>query len=98
MDYRFYVYILANLRVDRPVIYVGMTNNLERRLGEHRLTPKGFTGRYHVDSLVYVEMTCDVNAVIAREKQIKGWNRAWKIRLIEKSNPNWEDLFPRILG
>ena len=92
MDYPFYVYILANLRVDRPVIYVGMTNNLERRLGEHRLTPKGFTGRYHVDSLVYVEMTSDVNAAIAREKQIKGWTRTKKIALIERRNPKWIDL------
>jgi putative endonuclease len=86
----YYVYILAS---PSRTIYIGVTNNLERRVYEHaqKLTP-GFTSRYNVSRLVYVEETPDVYAAISREKQLKGWRRARKIALIEESNPEWRDL------
>jgi putative endonuclease len=75
------------------VLYVGVTNNLARRVYEHqsKLLP-GFTARYNVTLLVYYDFTSDVHAAIAREKQIKKWSRSKKIALIETMNPNWEDL------
>jgi len=87
----YFVYILASGR--NGTLYVGVTNDLGRRLAEHKekLGP-GFTRRYGVDNLVWYEIHCDINAAIEREKQIKGWNRAWKVRLIEKINPVWNDL------
>ncbi len=89
MDY--YVYILANRK--SGTLYVGVTNNLARRLYEHvnGLT-KGFTKKYDVHRLVYFELTSDVTSAIAREKQLKNWKREWKIALIEKENPDWNDL------
>ncbi|MBI4730766.1 MAG: GIY-YIG nuclease family protein [Chloroflexi bacterium] len=71
----------------------GVTNNLERRVYEHKnkLLP-GFTSKYHITMLVYYESGDDISVAIAREKQIKGWLRAKKIALIESMNPNWEDL------
>jgi len=87
----YYVYILTNW--SNNVIYTGVTNNLERRLYEHKnkLMP-GFTDKYNVHKLVYCESTMDVNSAIAREKQIKGWTRQRKIDLIESINPLWQDL------
>lgn len=75
-------------------LYTGMTNNLERRMYEHKhkLAPGSFTARYNMTQLVYYEETTDVNAAIAREKQIKGWLRAKKIALVNTMNPKWEDL------
>ena len=90
----FYVYILANVRRERPVLYVGVTNNIERRLAEHRTHRAGFVGRYNVTTLVYFESTTDIQRAIRREKQIKGWTRAKKIALIETGNPTWRDLGP----
>jgi putative endonuclease len=86
----YYVYIVANLR---HTIYIGVTNDLVRRIYEHkhRLLP-GFTARYGIDRLVYSEQTNDVLAAIAREKQLKGWLRARKLALIESTNPTWHDL------
>ena len=74
-------------------LYVGVTNDLERRVYEHKmkLVP-GFTARYDLTSLVYYESTGDINAAISREKQIKGWLRRKKVALIESVNPEWEDL------
>ena len=92
MSQDFYVYILANLRGRHPVLYVGVTNDVVRRVSEHRSHPRGFAGRYNVTTLVYVERWGDVRAAIAREKQIKGWTRAKKIALIEDCNPAWRDL------
>jgi putative endonuclease len=88
----YYVYILANW--NNRVIYIGMTNNLERRINEHRnkLLP-GFTTKYNVNKLVYFESTNDVNAAIAREKEIKKWRREKKNALIETVNPNWGELY-----
>ncbi len=77
----------------KRTLYTGVTNNLYRRVYEHKekLIP-GFTKRYNIDYLVYVESTNDVIAAITREKQIKGWTRAKKISLIESLNPDWRDL------
>ena len=93
----FYVYILAS-RIG-GTLYVGVTNNLIRRVAEHRLkSVKGFTKKYEVDKLVYFEQFDDAENAIGREKQLKKWNRAWKIRLIEEVNPNWDDLYSGIAG
>jgi putative endonuclease len=91
----FYVYILAS-RIG-GTLYIGVTNDLIRRVTEHRLKlSKGFTKKYAVDRLVYFEQFDDTENAIKREKQLKKWNRAWKIRLIEELNPNWDDLYPGI--
>ena len=75
-------------------LYTGVTNNLERRIYEHRHhLVKGFTNKYNIDKLVYFEETNDIHAAISREKQIKGWLRKKKIALIESLNPGWKDLF-----
>lgn len=87
---QYYVYIMAN---KSKTLYTGITNNLERRVYEHKqkLVP-GFTARYNITKLVHYEETTDVLAAIAREKEIKGWLRSKKIKLIELSNPDWHDL------
>lgn len=88
---QYYVYFLTNRT--NSVLYVGVTNNLQRRLYEHKNElADGFTKRYHVHKLVYFETTTDVRAAIEREKQIKSWSRARKNALIETMNPKWEDL------
>ena len=87
----YYVYILTNW--NNKVMYVGVTNNIERRLYEHRnKLIDGFTSKYNINKLVYFENTTDVTAAIQREKQIKGWNRNKKNELVESVNPDWEDL------
>jgi putative endonuclease len=86
----FYVYVLAS---KSRRLYVGVTSDLERRLFEHKSKlVDGFTKHYNIDRLVYFEQTADVLSAIAREKQIKSWNRSKKITLIEAINPTWEDL------
>ena len=93
----FYVCILAS-RIG-GTLYIGVTNDLIRRVAEHRLkSVKGFTRKYGVDRLVYFEQFDDAENAIRREKQLKKYNRAWKIRLIEELNPNWDDLYPGIAG
>ena len=93
----FYVYILAS-RIG-GTLYIGVTNDLVRRVAEHRLkSVKGFTKKYEVDKLVYFEQFDDAENAIKREKQLKKYNRAWKIRLIEESNPDWDDLYSSIAG
>jgi putative endonuclease len=86
----YYVYILSNRS---RMLYVGMTNNLFRRIYEHKekINP-GFSSKYNLVRLVYFEETDDVNQAIQREKQIKGWLRRKKIMLIERENPGWIDL------
>ena len=87
----YYVYILANW--DDSVLYIGVTNDLLRRLYEHRNhLADGFTSKYNVHKLVYFEYTGDVNSAISREKQLKGWQRDKKNALISKANPTWKDL------
>ena len=91
----YYVYIMANR--DNRVIYIGVTNNLLRRLAEHKSKRiRGFTERYNVTKLVYFEETPDVMAAISREKEIKKWRRGKKDRLIENMNPHWDDLATRL--
>lgn len=93
----YYVYLLANRR--NGALYVGVTRDLVRRMYEHREgLADGFTRRYGIKRLVWFDSTGDVLAAIAREKQLKDWKRAWKIELIERSNPDWRDLYPSILG
>ena len=93
----FYVYILAS-RIG-GTLYIGVTNDLIRRVAEHRpKSVKGLTKKYEVDKLVYFEQFDDAENAIGREKQLKKWNRAWKIRLIEEVNPNWDDLYSGIAG
>jgi putative endonuclease len=92
---QFYVYILAS-RIG-GTLYIGVTNNLVRRVYEHREKfVEGFTKKYDVAKLVYFEAHSEIEAAIVREKQMKKWNRAWKVRLIEESNPNWDDLYNQI--
>ena len=87
---QYYVYILSN---KSKTLYTGITNNLQRRVFEHKSKKiKGFTSRYNITRLVYYETTIDVKSAIAREKQIKGWVRKKKIALIESMNPEWRDL------
>jgi putative endonuclease len=86
----YYVYIMAN---KARTLYVGVTNNLERRVYEHKgKLVEGFTSKYGLNELVYYASTNDVREAIAREKQIKGWTRAKKVALIEEMNLYWEDL------
>ena len=95
-DREYFVYVLASRS---RVLYVGVTNDLERRVfaHKHKLVP-GFTAEYDVDRLIYFESTPDVLAAIHREKQIKGWRRSRKVALIESVNPRWEDLSLRSAG
>ncbi len=79
-------------------LYIGMTNNLVRRVYEHKNDmADGFTKRYNIHRLVYYEVMYDVNSAIQREKQLNKWNRAWKIRLIESMNPEWKDLYEGLI-
>ena len=87
---QYYVYIMRNRS---GTLYTGVTNNLQRRVNEHRRgSVPGFTSKYRIMHLVYFETTNNVKEAIAREKQIKGWVRKRKIELIESVNPDWEDL------
>ena len=89
----YYVYILSN--TTNSTIYTGVTNNLVKRIYEHKntLDPDSFTARYHIHKLVYYEATSDVTAAIEREKRIKSWNRKRKNQLVDGMNPHWEDLY-----
>jgi putative endonuclease len=96
-EYQFFVYILAS-RIG-GTLYIGVTNDLIRRVLEHREgKAEGFTKRHKVNRLVYFEVFDDVLQAIAREKRLKHWNRAWKIQLIEERNPNWDDLYPKLFA
>ena len=88
---QYYVYMLTNC--NNKVLYTGVTNNLERRIYEHKNdTVEGFTKRYNVHKLVWFDCTNDVYSAIEKEKQIKGWTRAKKNALIKEMNPTWRDL------
>jgi putative endonuclease len=90
------VYILASKR--NGTVYVGVTSNLQQRAWQHKnQSTTGFTHRYHVHMLVYYELHGDMVSAITREKQIKKWNRAWKLELIEEQNPDWQDLWEQII-
>ena len=93
----YYVYILSN--TTGTTVYVGITKDLIRRVYEHKhkLDPNSFTAKYDIHKLVYYESTPDVRAAIEQEKQLKGWNRKRKNKLVESMNPRWEDLYESIL-
>jgi putative endonuclease len=79
-------------------LYIGVTRNLVKRVYEHKNNlVKGFTQRYQIHNLVYYEITSNISAAIAREKQLKAWHRRWKIALIEKNNPQWKDLYEELI-
>jgi putative endonuclease len=95
MNKNYYVYILSNSR--NSVLYVGITSNLVRRTYEHKNhLVEGFTDKYNVTKLVYLEVFDDPKNAILREKKLKRWHRSWKQELIEKDNPNYQDLYPKI--
>jgi putative endonuclease len=92
----YYVYILASKR--NGTLYIGVTNDLVRRVHEHKSgLVEGFTKRYGVHRLVYYEQCEDIESAIQREKRLKFWHRKWKIRLIEEANPDWKDLYECII-
>ena len=92
MQYKYYTYIMTNK--SNSVVYVGVTNDLWRRVGEHKQNlVDGFTKRYNAHKLVYYEIFNDIKQAIKREKQIKGWLRARKNELISSLNPEWNELF-----
>ena len=94
---QYYVYILAGKK--NGTLYIGVTNNLLKRVYEHKNDLIGrFTRKYSVHNLVYYEAYSDIYDAIAREKRMKRWKRQWKINLIEKSNPLWKDLYPDLVG
>ena len=90
----YYVYMMTNKY--RNVLYTGVTNNLIRRVYEHKnhLVKESFTAKYNITQLVYFEITEDIRSAIEREKQIKSWNRKRKDMLVESQNPTWEDQYP----
>ena len=92
MIHHYWVYMVTNK--GNTTLYAGVTNDPQRRLFEHRtgVSPKSFAWRYQCWKLVYLEEHSDINVAIRRETQIKNWKREWKDALIEKENPNWEDL------
>lgn len=97
MNRFYYVYILASKK--NGTLYIGVTGDLVKRIYEHKEKKiEGFTKKYGVSKLVYFEQTQDVSSAIEREKHLKKWRRQWKIDLIEKMNPEWEDLYGMISG
>ena len=96
-DKNYYVYILASRR--NGTLYLGVSNDIMRRTFQHRNHEvEGVTKKHSVQILVWYEIHTDINAAIAREKQLKGWNRTWKIKLIEKNNSGWNDLYDTLRG
>ncbi|MDO8716021.1 MAG: GIY-YIG nuclease family protein [Dehalococcoidales bacterium] len=93
----YYIYILASKR--NGTLYCGVTNDLIRRVYEHKNDMvDGFTKRYNVHSLVWYEECNSVESALEREKDIKRWNRCWKLELIEKTNPSWDDLYEKLVN
>jgi putative endonuclease len=91
------LYILASAR--NGTLYIGVTSNLLQRVWQHKNNlAEGFTKEHGVHMLVYFELHSDMNEAITREKQFKRWKRSWKLELIEKSNPQWKDLWPLVVG
>ncbi len=94
-DHTYFLYILASKK--NGTLYTGVTNDLLRRVQEHREgLVAGFTKKYQVKMLVYFEVHSDINETISREKLMKRWRRSWKLRLIERGNPQWLDLWPEL--
>ena len=96
MNKQFFVYILASKR--NGTLYTGITSDLVKRVWQHKNNSvEGFTKKYNVKILVYYEIYDDAENAIVREKRIKKWKRAWKLRLIEEKNPHWKDLYDEII-
>jgi putative endonuclease len=94
--HQYFVYILASK--PNGTLYIGVTNNLQRRVYEHKEgLIEGFTKKYNVNNLVYYEIHSEITEAIKREKNLKKWNRKWKIELIEKANSSWKDLYSEII-
>jgi len=92
---QYYVYILTKAR--NSTFYVGVTSDLKKRVWEHKNgVADGFTKKYSIKMLVYYEVFDDPEQAIRREKRLKKWNRAWKIKVIEEMNPNWDDLYENV--
>ncbi len=92
----YYIYILASAR--NGTLYIGVTNDIVRRVWEHKNNlVEGFTKKYRIHTLVYYESVENSISAITREKQLKKWNRYWKIKLIEENNPEWKDLYDEII-
>ena len=88
----YYVYILASKR--NGTLYIGVTNNLRRRIDEHKQKiTQGFTSKYNVGMLVWFDSTESIESALVKEKQLKKWNRVWKIKIIEEKNFEWKDLY-----
>ena len=97
MSHFYYVYILASKR--NGTLYIGVTGDLIKRIYEHKeKRVEGFSKKYGIDKLVYYEQTQEVQSALEREKQLKAWKRQWKLELIEKQNPQWNDLYNKIIG
>ena len=93
MPKTYYIYILTNYT--NTTFYIGVTNNLQRRVNEHKnKTVEGFSNKYNLKKLIYFEETNDIHIAIKREKQLKNWHREWKINLIRTRNPEFDDLSP----
>ncbi len=91
-----YVYIITNKK--EGTLYIGVTSNLSKRIYEHKQKfVDGFSKKYNLDKLVYYEILNNIQEAIKREKQLKNWKREWKLNIINKFNPNWEDLYSSIL-
>ncbi|MDA8611264.1 GIY-YIG nuclease family protein [Candidatus Pacebacteria bacterium] len=91
MSKTYYVYILSNRK--NGTLYIGVTSNLKRRIQQHKEKKIiGFTEKHNIDKLIYYEHTNSIESALQREKQLKKWNRTWKISLVIKDNPDWEDL------
>ena len=96
MSKTYCVYILAN---DRPTLYIGVTNDLMRRIYQHKnQAVEGFSKKYMLNKLVYFEFCSNIESAITREKQLKRWNREWKLELIKQSNPDLKDLYDTVLS
>ncbi|MGZ9898579.1 GIY-YIG nuclease family protein [Shewanella gaetbuli] len=96
MEQQSYVYILSNK--PKGTLYIGVTSSLIKRVYQHKTKMSdGFTSKYNIKNLVYFEMYDDIYDAITREKLLKGWRRDWKLKLIEKKNPNWLDLYTSLI-
>ena len=97
MSKQYHIYILASSK--NGTLYIGVTSDLVKRIYEYKQgLVEGFTKKHTIHALVYYEVVNDVNSAITREKQLKRWNREWKINLIEKDNPGWKDLYKGLIN
>jgi putative endonuclease len=95
-DENYYLYIIASKK--NGTLYIGVTNDLVKRIYEHKQNAvNGFTKKYNVHTLVYYKVHRDIEETILKEKQMKKWNRKWKVRIIEEKNPEWKDLYDEII-